>query len=132
MKKILYIILSVILVVISYFVVANIYPKATGRFPVFVVLFLLDIYLFIALKHKLTTCRAWKRWLLAIAYWLPLILLGSFIFSNFFLPYSEWNKSVRAYMMGFVIISYTSKIVVATFFIIGDIIKYVSPLLKKK
>jgi predicted MPP superfamily phosphohydrolase len=131
MKKILYIILPVILIVISYFVVAGIYPKATGRFPVFVVLFLLDIYLFIALKHKVKTCHTWKRRLLGIAYWSPLLVLASFIFSNLFLPYSEWNKSIRAYMMGFVIISYTSKMVVATFFIISDIIKYVSLLLKK-
>ena len=132
MKKILYIILSVILVVVSYFVVTTIYPKSAGRFPVFVVLFLFDIYLFIALKHKVKACRTWKRWLLGIAYWSPMILLGTFIFSDFFLPYSEWNKSVRSYMMGFVIISYTSKIVVAVFFIISDLVKYVRLLLNKK
>jgi len=132
MKKILYIILSVILIVISYLVVASEFPKATGRFPVFVILFLLDIYLFIALKFKVKTCHSRKRWVLGIAYWSPLLVLSLFMFSNLFLPYSDWNKSVRAYLMGFVIISYTSKFIVATFFLVSDLIKYGSLMLQKR
>jgi predicted MPP superfamily phosphohydrolase len=89
------------------------------------VFLLADIYAFQAVRTLIKDMsKAW-RWSIIGAYWLIPILLV-FAFSLIFTGNEDiLNRSVWVYMMSFLLITYVSKVVVAGFLLIGDLLIFV-------
>ena len=84
-----------------------------------------DIYAFQAVRTLIKDFKpAWK-WSIIAFYWLiPIMLI--FAFSLIFTGNEDvLSRNVWVYMMSFLLISYVSKVVVAGFLLIGDLLIYV-------
>ncbi|RLD77032.1 MAG: metallophosphoesterase [Bacteroidetes bacterium] len=125
-RRTLYIILAVLaLIVASWFVVAETFPKETSRFPIFVLGLLLDLYLWVSIRKML---RSWKRILrfaFTFIYWLPfalMIVLGiASLFANLYL----WKPHLVTYVGGVIFIVYGAKLFSIAFFLLADLIKII-------
>jgi len=117
------VLLIVLLIVAAYFVVAGVFPKSTGRFPIFVIIFLFDLYLWSAIKKWILNQSSVFKYSLGILYWLPLIAFSFTAVFGIFKPVQSWNISLYMNITGFVVISYIAKIFVAMFILLTDIVR---------
>ncbi|MBM3437066.1 MAG: metallophosphoesterase [Bacteroidetes bacterium] len=119
MKRAVYIIAASLLALALFFVVSAYFPKSVGRYPFFVVLFLLDLYLFLSVWEKI---KALSKFFSAVAtwlYWLPALLTGILIACLPVYPFDHWSKWIKIYVVGFIFIGYFSKLI-PIFFLIAD------------
>jgi uncharacterized protein len=120
MRKYYLLILLVILLIPAYFLFAEAHPKTAGRFPFMVFLLAVDIYLWLSLKKKISTLPVPGKVTVGIFYWLP---LAAFIFLTSISSINNVNLShppLVAYILGFAVVVYFSKLIVVIFFLFAD------------
>ncbi len=118
---------SVLLVIIAaYFVVAEAFPKDLNRFPVFVLILLLDLYLWISLRKRLKFRRRTWKVLLTGIYWLPLLLAVALGIGSLFVNLYVWQPHLTTYAGGLIFIIYTAKLVTIVFFLLADLYRIIS------
>jgi len=125
MKKFIYILLGSVSVIIFYFILVNIFPKSAGRYPVYVLLFLLDLYLYSSLHRKIWSWKKPKAIVITFLYWLPALMVLVLIFGSILIPFIYWNKYFETYIVGLILISYISKLIPMIFLFISDVIRFI-------
>ena len=128
-KKAVYILIGAVLLLIAgYFVVAAAFPKELSRFPVFVIILLLDLYLWVSLRKKVYSWpRAWKVLFTAV-YWMPFVLVVAMGIASVFVNLYLLKPQLATYAGGIVFIIYAAKLISILFFLLADlysILRYV-------
>ncbi len=122
-KKKIYILLSSLaLLVTGYFVVAAAYPKELSRFPIFVLILLLDLYLWFSLLKKVKSWKKAVRYIFTGIYWVPFILVVTMGIASMFMNIYLWKPYIATYMGGLVFILYSAKLFTIFFFLMADLI----------
>ncbi|MDT8392957.1 MAG: metallophosphoesterase [Bacteroidales bacterium] len=124
-RRIYIIIIAVLVIVAAYFVVAAAFPKELSRYPVFVLILLLDLYLWNALRSTLEKWKKPVRVIFNSIYWLPLLLVISMGISSLFINLYLWQPHLATYSGGIVFIIYASKLFAIVFFLLADLIKII-------
>lgn len=120
-QKLIYFILPVVLI-IGYFLIAYALPKYAGQYFVFVMLVLMDIYLWSSVKKQVFNYRTYLSVILSILYWLPFATLAGFGIAAAIIPVVEWNDVFRTYLLGFIFIFYAAKLLPVIFILLSDIV----------
>lgn len=84
-------------------------------------MFLLDLYVFQALKIVLPVSSPRWRLTIVIAYWLIAILAIVVVAALPYLRYETWPKGMRTYVIAIIIGLFLGKLVASLFFIVDDI-----------
>jgi len=123
MKKhyIFYIILAIILLAGIYLLLLTFLPKSAGYFPVFLVLVVLDLYLWNSLKNKIFKFKPFFKYFLSILYWIPFIALLTYTILSAFVKPQVLFSGVSVYVMGVVFTIYISKLLPVFLLLITDI-----------
>jgi len=132
MKKAIYIIIGSGLTLVLFFVVSSYFPKSVGRYPFFVILFLLDLYLFLSLRSRIKALPGIFPAIASILYWLPALLTGILIGSLLFYPFDHWSKWIKIYLVGFIFIGYFSKLIPIFFLVVDDSRRMIQKLFVRK
>ncbi len=120
--------LAIVLLVLGYFFVLAVFPKNAGRYPVFVVLMLLDLYVWGVFKRKLFTYNRMLKSVLILVYWLPLAALISASVITFALKTYDWLPWVRNLVYGGIFSFYVAKFFMAVILFFADILKWLKGL----
>ena len=123
MRKAISFLIAAIVLAGIFFVLRSALPKYTGFLPFFLILLLLDVYLWYSVKNNFSPKKTAIKYLVIGLYWFPLMLLVSSIVSGFAVPFREWNIPYRTYLMGFVTTAYVSKFIFIIFLFISDVIR---------
>jgi uncharacterized protein len=121
-KKAFYIISFIVLAISGYFLVKASLPKEASRYPVFVVLFLLDIYLWISIRKKIYKQKPSIKYFISVLYWSPLLLVACLFIGSLFQPLKLWDSGFRTYAFGIVFIAYASKLFTVLFLFMADLL----------
>lgn len=125
-RKSIYILIGAItLIITGWFVVGEAFPKELNRYPIFVIGFLLDIYLWMSIRKMI---RSWKpafRYTFTGIYWLPFMLMLTIGFASLFVNLYMWKPHLATYTGGIIFTIYISKLFVIIFFLLADLIKIV-------
>lgn len=113
------------MIIAGYFIVGFLFPKSMGRYPAFVLIFLLDLYLWSAIKNWIYAKHRIIMSSLFFLYWMPLLLFTVTILISVFQSIHVSNTALYLYISGVTIISYTAKIIAAIFILVTDIIRAV-------
>ena len=100
MRKTSTFLIAAVVLVGIFFVLKNALPKYAGFLPFFLILLLLDVYLWYSVKNKFSSGKTVIKYLFIGLYWLPLMLLVSSVLTGFAVPFKEWNIAYRTYLMG--------------------------------
>ncbi len=114
-----------VLIVIGYFLLSYIFPKYTGMYIFFVLLFLGDLYLWSSLRKKVFSYQAWLKIAVSFVYWLPLLMVAGMMIAALFVPYINWDDVFRTYWLGFILVFYTAKILPILFLLLADFVRVV-------
>jgi hypothetical protein len=125
MKKYWYLIVITVLIVIFYFVFKEVFPKEASRYPLFVVLLLLDVYLWMSVRKRIFKQSAFIKYLITFLYWFPLLLLIILLFVSIGEPVRLWDSGLRTYSFGIVFVAYISKLFTIIFLLISDLLALV-------
>lgn len=123
------------LLVAAYFAIAQVLPKSLSRYPAFVIIFILDLYLWGALKKWVSRQKNYLASGMTIFYWLPLVLIVSATIISLFKPIQNWSNAVYLNISGFTLICYTAKIFTTLFILLTDFIRgiqFISSYVKTK
>jgi hypothetical protein len=123
MKKILKVLGIVVFLILAYLVVLQFYPKNAGRFPLLVILFLGDLYLYGSIKPWINKRKGVFKNLFKILYWFPVLLLILTIAISQMHPPGWWDDSVQVYVFGFIFVAYASKFIPILFLLFADFIR---------
>lgn len=121
-RKYIFSIIIIFAVIVGYFLTKEVYPKNAGRYPAFVVLFLMEFYLWIKIKKSFSKTSEPTISLFAVIHWLPLSALAISLIVGYFIPSTEWSRSITTNLYGLIFSFYATKIIVALLFLISDII----------
>lgn len=122
-NKYLNLLFILLFIVAGYLITASVYPKNLNRYPGFVLLLLVDLYLWSYVKKRVFTYKKWPRFTIGLIYWLPIMMLSGLAVIAYFIPYEYWNHSLRIYLFGLVFAFYTAKIITAIILLASDILK---------
>jgi len=123
-KRTVYIVIGVLaLIVVGWFVVAEAFPKELNRYPIFVIGFLLDIYLWVSIRKTIQSWKPAVRCAFTGVYWLPLLIMLAIGISSLFVNLYLWRPQLATYTGGIVFIVYLAKLFVILFFLLADLIK---------
>jgi uncharacterized protein len=120
MRKYIFIILIILLIIPAYFLFAEAHPKTAERFPFMVFLLAIDIYLWFSLKKKMVALNTPVRVTLGVLYWLP---LAAFLFLTTISSINNVNlahPALISYILGIAVIVYFSKLITVVFFLLAD------------
>ena len=123
MKKIVFAIFSVLLLSLIFFFLWNFYPKNMGLFPGFVILYILDVYLFWIYRNNIWKGNKAKGWIISFIFWLPFAMLISMALVSMFYPYDNWNQSFKTYYGGLIFSGYAAKLIPLILMLLSDLIK---------
>jgi predicted MPP superfamily phosphohydrolase len=122
-KKTVYILIGILtMIIVGYYIVVSIFPKELSRFPIFVLILLLDIYLWISIKNNVKKLSKGFRNAFSAIYWLPLLLVVSMGIVSLFINIYLWKPHLATYMGGIIFIIYSAKLFVIIFFLLADLI----------
>lgn len=124
-KKIFTIIFSAVFFVLLFLFLWNFYPKNIGLFPVFAVLYLLDIYLFWVYRDTIVSKSRIKTAIISFVFWLPMLMIVAMALISMFYPFDDWNNTFKGYYGGLIFIGYVSKIFPLILILLSDFIKVV-------
>ncbi len=120
-QRLIYYLLPVLLIV-GYFLISYALPKYAGQYIVFVILVLMDLYLWSSVKKQVFNYRKYLSVILSFVYWLPFIALMGFGIGAAIIPVIDWNDTFRTYLLGFILIFYAAKMFPVIFILLSDII----------
>jgi predicted MPP superfamily phosphohydrolase len=122
MKKIIWFVVLIILVMGGMWVGGNFYPRYTSRLMGFGFFLLLDISLWNVFISNLPSKKQFFSKLLKIAYWVPLGFLIFFIILSFIWPLKNWPAILRIYSPGMLIPLFIWKLILVISMVLGLII----------
>lgn len=128
MKKFWIFILSTILLAFVFAFLWKFYPKNIGLFPGFVILFVLDLYLFWVYNSNIWRKSKLRGIVLSFVFWLPMLMLMSMAIISLVYPYEYWEKSFKTYYAGIILAGFTAKLVPVVLILISDSIKLIRKL----
>ncbi len=120
--------LALVLLVLGYFLVLAVFPKNASRYPLFVFLILLDLYVWGVFKRKLFTYNKFLKKVLIVAYWFPLFALVLTSIITFSLKSYDWLPWVRNLVYGNIFSFYVAKFFMAIILFFADILKWINGL----
>ena len=123
-KRLLYILLFVALAIIGYFITLSQFPKSASRYPFFIFLFLVDIYVWFSAGYLVRKMRKPARIGVGIIYWMPAFLMVASVVMSSFYPMTQWPHWISAYLFGVVFVFYFSKLIALIFILLSDIIRF--------
>lgn len=124
-KRILFqALLMIVVIVAGYFLTSAVFPKNLSRYPFFVLLLLIDLYLWSVVKQRIFTYNKVLKSGLAFLYWFPFMLLITVTVVSYWHPSNNWPSHLRIYSNGLIFIFYVAKIIPATFLLIADLIRF--------
>ena len=103
----------------------NFYPKNKSIFPLFAVLYILDIYLFWVYKDNIWKGNLLKAWLISLVFWFPMIMIIAMAVISLYHPFDNWNLQFKTYYGGFIFAGYASKLIPIVLILLSDFIKIV-------
>lgn len=107
-----------------------IFPKNLVRYPFFIVLLLLDFYLWTIVRKRIFTYNKVLKSAFALLYWSPLIALSLVMVINVVLPQQEWNLLFRTYTFGVIFSVYVGKLFPALFMLLFDFFSFLWRILR--
>ena len=116
-------IIIVLMIVTAYFVSTAVFPKSASRFPLYVIIFLLDLYLWNAFSEEILKKQKFTKWTLSILYWLPLITIAILFLIGVSNPSFTKDSTIYTYLSGLIFIVYAAKIFVAIIILLADLIR---------
>lgn len=125
-KLTIYIIIVFLFLAGGYFVLQEQLPKMAGFYPFFILLVLLDLYLWNSLKNKIFKLKPFLKYSLAALYWLPLLVWIVTIISFLIAPYYEYDNTFTLYLYGSLFVVYISKIFPVLFLLVSDLVRIFS------
>lgn len=96
------------------------------------VLFLLSLYLWIAIKDKLKKTNSSIRSIISILFWMPMLLVSISSVALLITPLDDWPDFLRVYFVGGLFTYVVSLILPVIFLFIADIFRWVELLFRKK
>ncbi len=120
--KISYLIVPLFLIA-GYFLLHTTMPKYSGQYLFLVILILGDTYLWSSLKTKVFNYTYWLRFTILFLYWLPLAMLIIMLLASNIVPLIDWSNGIRTYLMGFILVFYTAKLLPVVFLLLSDIVR---------
>jgi hypothetical protein len=120
--------LTPLLLLGGYFLFRMKLPVYAGQYLFLVILILADLYLWTSVKKQVFNYRNWLRISIIFIYWLPLILLIIFILGTIIVPLIDWSNTFRTYLLGFILVFYTAKILPIIFLLLADFIRIIDRL----
>lgn len=124
-KKYKYV-LFVIFIGIAYWVISYVFPKNLNRFPIYLIIFFLDLYLWKTFSSSIYKKKAAFKYIVITFYWLPLLLVIFISTISLFYPLQIKNTPLYTYLFGIVFITYTPKIIASIFVLINDFIRMIN------
>lgn len=131
MKKVYLLVIALIVAVALFFIVSHHFPKSVGRFPLFIILFLLDVYLYYSVRRKIQSLPTGFSILVNVIYWLPAIFTGLMIVGLLIYPFDNWNRGFKIYLVGFIFAGYFSKLVPVFLLAVDDTRRIFQKLFRK-
>ena len=101
-------------------------PRYTGQYVFFMVLVLADLYLWSSIKKAVFNYKKWLMASLSILYWLPFITLILFALGATIVPIIDWNDPLRTYLLGFIMVFYTAKLLPIVFLLLADFVRIIN------
>lgn len=128
MRKFIIPIISILFFALVYLFLWSFYPKNMGIFPGFVILYLLDIYLFWVYRDNILHGSNLKRIGLLLLFWMPMLMIVIMAVISLVYPFDDWNHTFKTYYGGFILTGYVSKLIPLLLIVISDLIKVVRKL----
>jgi len=91
-----------------------------GSFIFIVILLLIDIYVFQAVKSVVASSGSRVKMIVYISYWLISVAAVAFFAALPYLHYDQWQKPVRAYIFATLIGLFLAKLIAIPFFLMDD------------
>ncbi|MCF8378414.1 MAG: metallophosphoesterase [Bacteroidales bacterium] len=123
MRKVLFVIFSIVLLGFIYFFLWSFYPKNLGIFPGFVILYILDVYLYSVYNNNIWRGSKIKAWIISFLFWLPFLMLICMSVISVFYPFDDWGNSFKAYYGGIIFSGYVAKLIPLILILLSDLIK---------
>jgi uncharacterized protein len=123
MRKFLALLLWVLALAGVFVVLVWTFPKNKGMIPLFLILLVLDGYLWIHVRAWILSRKKAKRYLLLFLYWLAPGLLVMAFAIGIFLPFIAWDIPFRTYLTGIILILYGSKVFPLAFHLMADLFR---------
>lgn len=119
-KYIVPIVIILLLLIPGYFLFAESHPKTAERFPLLVILLVVDIYLWFSLRTKIYSLSPVLKFVTVLTYWMPLaafvIITSASSYKNLHLV----NSPLVSYILGITLVIYFSKMLTVIFFLLAD------------
>jgi hypothetical protein len=119
------IILLIVLLVPAYFLFAEAHPKTVQRFPFFVFLLAVDIYLWYSVRAKFKSLSMPVRFAVGLLYWIPLV---AFLFLTSISSINNVNLAhppLISYIVGITVVIYFAKLITVIFFLMADLYRII-------
>jgi predicted MPP superfamily phosphohydrolase len=123
MKKILVTILIVLAVAGIFTALGIAFPVYARMLPLLLILLIIDGYLWYSIRHTVLGARPLWRYGGLLLYWLPMLLLTGCIIAGAFLPFTEWNITLRTLIPGIIFIFFACKLLPFVFLLITDVVR---------
>ena len=107
-----------------------VYPKSLVRYPFFIVLLLLDFYLWTIVRQRIFTYNKVLKAAIALFYWSPLIALSGVMLANVFSPQQDWNQLFRTYLFGVIFSIFAGKLIPAIFMLVYELLSFIWRIVK--
>ena len=107
-----------------------VYPKSLVRYPFFIVLLLMDFYLWTIVRKRIFTYNRVLKAAIALFYWSPLIALSGVMLANVFSPQQEWNQLFRTYLFGVIFSIFVGKLIPAIFMLTYELLSFIWRIVK--
>ncbi|MBK9290515.1 MAG: metallophosphoesterase [Bacteroidetes bacterium] len=127
-KHLVHLLLAVLIIIAGYFLTLTAFPKNAGRYPFFVFLLLIDVYVWGMFRRKLFTYNKLLKTLLILVYWFPLAALAVSTIITLSLGQYDWLPWVRNLVFGSIFTFYVAKFFMAVIIFFADILKWIKGL----
>jgi len=125
-RILIWIISSLALMAILYFVLLEIHPKNARRVPFYLVLLYFDIFLWVSVWKYLRNKNSLLKKLLTFLYWIPLTGTAIIALISFSHPTYLWSDFWRIYPGGIIFSAYLAKMIPVVFLLISSLLKSIN------
>ncbi len=125
LRRFIYLLVVIVFLIAAYLITAEAFPKDTGRFPFFIILLLLDAYLWFSIKKRVFSLKPLTKYFITVVYWIPLAAFIIVGLMSWLLPVKDWDTVFISYLFGTAIAFYLSKLFAIIFFLLADFMKII-------
>ncbi|NQT77058.1 MAG: metallophosphoesterase [Bacteroidetes bacterium] len=122
--------LSLAMTIGGYFIIAASYPKELSRFPFFVLILLLDLYLWLSVRRRVFSWNKFLKYITILSYWFPLLLVISMGVGSLFVNIYLWKPFLATFLGGIIFMIYSAKLFAIIFLLFADLLKIIHHVLR--